>query len=58
MQTGIVSETKHNKSRIAHVKRLIFDKSNYVGDILIHLQSGFFMVKLAPILMSNSIKYQ
>ena len=38
METGIVSETKYNKTRTAHVKTSVFATSNNVNDI-IHLYS-------------------
>ncbi len=46
METGIVSETKHNKTRIAHMKTSVFATSNNVGDIITPLQSRFFVVEL------------
>jgi replication-associated recombination protein RarA len=58
METGIVSETKHNKTRIAHMKTSVFTTSNNVSNIIPPLQSRFFVVELPPILMNNSIKYQ
>jgi MoxR-like ATPase len=48
METGIVSETKHNKTRIAHMKSSVFATSNNVRDIITPLQSRFFVVELAP----------
>ena len=33
METGIVSETKHNKTRAAHMKMSVFATSNNVSDI-------------------------
>jgi Holliday junction DNA helicase RuvB len=48
METGIVSETKHNKTRIAHMKTSVFATSNNVGDIIAPLQSRFFVVELPP----------
>ena len=48
METGIVSETKHNKTRTAHVKMSVFATSNNVGDIITPLQSRFFVVELPP----------
>jgi MoxR-like ATPase len=59
METGMVSETKHNKTRTGYMKTSVFATSNNVNDIIIPLQSRFFVVELAPpIHMSNSIKYQ
>src|SRR5436309_6165367 len=46
METGIVSETKHNKTRIAHMKTSVFATSNNVNDIITPLQSRFFVVEL------------
>ncbi len=48
METGIVSETKHNKTRTAHMKTSVFATSNNVGDIITPLQSRFFVVELPP----------
>jgi DNA replicative helicase MCM subunit Mcm2 (Cdc46/Mcm family) len=48
METGIVSETKHNKTRIAHMKTSVFATSNNVRDIITPLQSRFFVVELPP----------
>jgi holliday junction DNA helicase RuvB len=57
METGIVAETKHNKTRTAHMKMSVFATSNNVRDIITPLQSRFFVVELPPIVMSNSVKY-
>jgi Holliday junction DNA helicase RuvB len=48
METGIVSETKHNKTRTAHMKTSVFATSNNVTDIITPLQSRFFVVELPP----------
>jgi holliday junction DNA helicase RuvB len=48
METGIVSETKHNKTRTVHVKTSVFATSNNVRGIITPLQSRFFVVELAP----------
>jgi ATP-dependent Lon protease len=48
METGIVSETKHSKTRTAHMKTSVFATSNNVNDIITPLQSRFFVVELAP----------
>jgi holliday junction DNA helicase RuvB len=48
METGIVSETKHNKTRIAHMKTSVFATSNNVREIITPLQSRFFVVELPP----------
>ena len=49
METGIVSETKHNKTRTAHVKTSVFATSNNVTNIVTPLRSRFFVVELPPI---------
>ena len=48
METGIVSETKHNKTRTAHMKTSVFATSNNVNDIITPLQSRFFVVEMPP----------
>ena len=48
METGILSETKHNKTRTAHMKSSVFATSNNVNDIITPLQSRFFVVELPP----------
>ena len=48
METGIVSETKHNKTRTAHMKTSVFATSNNVRDIITPLQTRFFVVELVP----------
>jgi holliday junction DNA helicase RuvB len=48
METGIVSETKHNKTRAARMKTSVFATSNNVSDISTPLQSRFFVVELPP----------
>jgi Holliday junction DNA helicase RuvB len=48
METGIVSETKHNKTRTAHMKMSVFATSNNVNDIITPLRSRFFVVELPP----------
>jgi len=49
METGIVSETKHNKTRTAHVKTSVFATSNNVTNIVTPLRSRFFVVELPPL---------
>jgi holliday junction DNA helicase RuvB len=49
METGIVSETKHNKTRTGHMKTSVFATSNNVSDIIAPLQSRFFVVELPPL---------
>jgi Holliday junction DNA helicase RuvB len=48
METGILSETKHNKTRTAYMKTSVFATSNNVSDIITPLQSRFFVVELPP----------
>jgi MoxR-like ATPase len=48
METGIVSETKHNKTRTAKMKTSVFATSNNVNDIITPLRSRFFVVELPP----------
>jgi Holliday junction DNA helicase RuvB len=46
METGIVSETKYNKTRKMELKTSVFATSNNVEKIIEPLQSRFFIVKL------------
>ena len=46
METGIVSETKYNKTRRMEIKTSVFATSNSVEKIIATLQSRFFIVKL------------
>src|SRR5918992_920407 len=46
METGIVSETKYNKTRKMEIKTSVFATSNNVERIIEPLQSRFFIVKL------------
>jgi holliday junction DNA helicase RuvB len=46
METGIVSETKYNKTRKMEIKTSVFAASNNVEKIIEPLQSRFFVVKL------------
>jgi Holliday junction DNA helicase RuvB len=48
METGIVSEIKHNKIRSMEIKTLVFATSNTVEKIIQPLQSRFFIVRLEP----------
>src|SRR6266540_3869573 len=48
METGVVSETKHNKTRTANMKTSVFATLNNVHDIITPLQSRFFVVELPP----------
>jgi DNA replicative helicase MCM subunit Mcm2 (Cdc46/Mcm family) len=49
IETGIVSETKHNKTRTAHMKTSVFATSNNVSDIITPLQSRFFCGRIGPL---------
>jgi Holliday junction DNA helicase RuvB len=46
METGMVSETKYNKTRNTEIKTSVFAASNNVEKIIEPLQSRFFIVKL------------
>lgn len=46
IETGIVSETKYNKTRKMEIKPSVFATSNNVETIIEPLQSRFFIVKL------------
>jgi Holliday junction DNA helicase RuvB len=48
METGIVSETKYNKTRTIHVRASVFATSNNIEKIIAPLQSRFFTVRLEP----------
>jgi DNA polymerase III delta prime subunit len=48
IETGIVSETKYNKTRNIEVKTPVFGTSNNIEKIIPPLQSRFFIVKLEP----------
>jgi MoxR-like ATPase len=48
IETGIVSETKHNKTRRMKIKASVFATSNNVEKIISPLQSRFFIVHLEP----------
>jgi DNA polymerase III delta prime subunit len=48
METGIVSETKHSKTRSMEIKTSIFATSNNIEKIIQPLQSRFFIVRLEP----------
>jgi holliday junction DNA helicase RuvB len=49
METGILTETKHRKTRTAtNVKAWIFATSNNIDKLMLPLQSRFFIVKLEP----------
>jgi replication-associated recombination protein RarA len=47
METGIVTETKHHKTRaITNVKMWVFATSNNISKVMLPLQSRFFVVNL------------
>jgi Holliday junction DNA helicase RuvB len=48
METGIVSETKHNKTRSMEIKTSVFATSNNIQKIIPPLQSRFLIVRLEP----------
>ena len=48
LETGIVSETKHNKTRSMEIKASVFATSNSIEKILSPLQSRFFIVRIEP----------
>ena len=48
METGIVSETKYQKSRSMEAKTWIFASSNNSNNLIPALKSRFFTIKLAP----------
>jgi MoxR-like ATPase len=48
IETGIVSETKYNKTRTTHVRTSVFATSNNIEKIIVPLQSRFFIVRLEP----------
>ncbi len=48
MESGIVSETKHGKTRSGQMKTSVFATSNDVRKISSPLQSRFFIVELKP----------
>jgi MoxR-like ATPase len=48
IETGIVSETKYNKTRSMQIKTSVIATSNNVEKLLSALQSRFFIVRLEP----------
>jgi replication-associated recombination protein RarA len=48
IETGIVSETKYNKTRSMKIKTSAFATSNNIEKIIAPLQSRFFIVRLEP----------
>src|SRR2546425_4552558 len=48
METGIVTETKYGKTRLAEMKTSVFATSNNIKKMSAPLQSRFFIVQLEP----------
>jgi replication-associated recombination protein RarA len=48
METGIVTEIKHRKTRTAQMKTWVFATSNNISKVMTPLQSRFFTVTLEP----------
>jgi hypothetical protein len=48
METGIISETKYGKTRVAQIKTSVFATSNNIKNLSAPLQSRFFIVELEP----------
>jgi holliday junction DNA helicase RuvB len=48
METGIVSETKHAKTRTEVLKTWVIASSNNISDIIPALKSRFFIIELEP----------
>jgi holliday junction DNA helicase RuvB len=48
METGIVSETKHAKTRIEVLKTWVIASSNDISNIIPELKSRFFIIQLEP----------
>ena len=48
METGIISETKFNRTRKMEIETSVFATSNNIEKIIEPLQSRFFIVKLQP----------
>jgi holliday junction DNA helicase RuvB len=46
METGIISETKYGKTRVAQIKISVFATSNNIKNLSAPLQSRFFIVEL------------
>ena len=49
METGMVSETKHAKTRTEVLKTWVIASSNNISDIIPALKSRFFIIELEPI---------
>jgi GTPase Era involved in 16S rRNA processing len=57
METGIISETKHKKTRaITNVKMWVFATSNNISKVMLPLQSRFFVVNLESYTYEQFIK--
>jgi MoxR-like ATPase len=54
--TGIVTETKHGKTRTTNLKTSVFATSNNITKIISPLQSRFFLVKLIITHMINFMR--
>jgi replication-associated recombination protein RarA len=48
METGIISETKYEKTRAEEVKTWVFATSNNISNIIPALKSRFFVIELEP----------
>jgi holliday junction DNA helicase RuvB len=48
METGIVSETKHAKTRTEVLKTWVIASSNNINNIISPLKSRFFIIELEP----------
>jgi MoxR-like ATPase len=48
METGIVTETKCGKTRLAEMKTSVFATSNHLKKMSVPFQSRFFVVELEP----------
>jgi len=48
METGIVTEAKHEKRRRVNLKTWVFATSNNISKVIKPLQSRFFIVNLEP----------
>jgi holliday junction DNA helicase RuvB len=48
IETGIVSETKHNKTRRIEINTSVFATSNNIEKVISPLQSRFFILRLEP----------
>jgi MoxR-like ATPase len=48
METGIITETKYEKTRAAEIKTWVFATSNNISNIIPALKSRFFVIELEP----------